>query len=433
MIFSTCFNENTLDKNQMRSGISLTRIINMARKVRSRRFTVSGFLPALLAVVLIQLSAVHAAHSGQGVILADDKGEVLYARNPDIQLIPASVLKIITALAAFHTLGETYTFKTGYFWDRLSNNLYLKGYGDPLFISEVIQQFAGTLSTELDTRQLNTIVIDQTYFAPNIVIPGRGASLNPYDATLGALCANFNTLHFQWDPEKRQYISAEPQTPLLPIFSDQIKQANMTQGRIPIPHQQADIYPGLLLQYFLEKKGLKVKNGVRTGRLQNENLKFNTFHSPFTITDVVKKLLKYSNNFMANQLLLTLGASLYGPPATLDKGTRAVDQFLQHYFDFKDIKIHEGSGLSRSNKISPNQMLAILLRFMPYHTLLNRKKTEFYKTGTLHNIRTRAGFLSGKNNRLYPYVILLNGTSQGMRNILSRLIDKVSELDGTGS
>ena len=51
----------------------------------------------------------------------------------------------------------------------------------------------------------------------------------------------------------------------------------------------------------------------------------------------------------------------------------------------------EGSGISRSNKISPDDMIKILIEFMPWHNLLRKDDKGFYKTGTLSGIKTIAG------------------------------------------
>jgi len=39
------------------------------------------------------------------VLVADPQGRVIFSKNARIQLVPASVLKIFTALVAFHYLG----------------------------------------------------------------------------------------------------------------------------------------------------------------------------------------------------------------------------------------------------------------------------------------------------------------------------------------
>ena len=74
-----------------------------------------------------------------------------------------------------------------------------------------------------------------------------------------------------------------------------------------------------------------------------------------------------------------------------------------------ELIISEGSGLSRENQSTPGQMLEILVRFEPFHEQLKcEDNREYYKTGTLSDVRTRAGFLKGSDDRLYPFVIMVN-------------------------
>ncbi len=397
--------------------------------------TVIPFKPLFLGLVFLflplQAMAMEPATAMEkytGVLLADDQGKILYSRNKDKKFIPASILKIFTSLAAIQHFGMNHRFKTIYAHDRTSKNLYIKGFGDPLFISEVIKEQCQQISLTIDTRDINNIIIDQGFFSENIHIPGTGNSLNPYDATTGALCANFNTISFKLDPMTRDYISAEPQTPLLPDFLEDIKVSNQTRGRILLSREQRNLYPGMLIKFFLEKAGIQVKGRVLLGSFPAPCPRVLAFKSPFRLEQVIQKLLRHSNNFIANQLILSMGADKYSPPATLDKGVTALKIFAGKKLGLTDFQIEEGSGLSRKNRISPDEMLTILMEFMPYHTLLRHEGNEYYKTGTLSGVRTRAGFIQGKNKRLYPFVIMVNQKNKSYNSLRRDLLQRVKML-----
>lgn len=390
--------------------------------------TWAGFI-FLLMVCFAELfisPCIYAKSVNTGIVLSDDHGNILFDQNREKQFIPASILKILTSLAAIHTLGETHRFPTEYFFDEDSNNLYIKGSGDPLFISEVIEKLCREIS--LKTSLIHHIILDHTYFAGQILIPGKGNSLNPYDAPVGALCANFNTIMFKWDSRENRFVSGEPQTPLLPIFLEDIKKTNLAQGRIILSKQQSLLYPGLLIKYFFEKNNVKVTGSVLQGKFKGQKSGGNSFLSPFETKEVVQKLLTYSNNYIANQLLLAIGAKTYGAPATLEKGVKAVRLFSQQTLNLSRLTISEGSGISRANLISPDQMLKILLEFMPYHSLLKRRDNDFFKTGTLSGIRARAGYIRGNDNRLYPYVIMVNRKNKTCESIRKNLLNMVSRI-----
>ena len=134
-------------------------------------------------------------------------------------------------------------------------------------------------------------------------------------------------------------------------------------------------------------------------------------------------LLEHSNNFMANQILIAAGAKISGPPGTLDKGVLAAKVFAKKKLQIDAIKIVEGSGISRENRISAKTMYTILKAFKPYHHLLHYDDGVYYKTGTLSGISTRAGYMEHNNGRLFPFVIFLNNKGKSAERLMKALLD----------
>lgn len=395
----------------------------------------------ILVLVLTISTSLHVWAQTSGIILSDDQGKTIYAKNQDQPLIPASTLKILTSLAAIRTLGLDFHFQTWAYYDKTTFDLYLKGFGDPLFISEEITKFAHQISDHLfkqvsegriSSAVIRNIIVDQTYFTPRITIPGAGSSANPYDATNGALCANFNTIFLTWDSRNRQYVSAEKQTPFPDILAQQITPGSKKTDRILLSYDLRQKYPGILMHYFLKESGIKITGSVQEGIFSASDKDCIVYTSSYSLADIIKNLLKFSNNFIANQLMLTMGACTSGPPATLEKGTAVLNKFAEETLGLKGVGIVEGSGLSRRNRITPAQMRDILIAFMPWYDFLRREGNEFYKTGTLSDVRSRAGFIRGKDNRLYPFVIMLNQTGTGydaIRRLLKEKVAKASNLE----
>ena len=77
--------------------------------------------------------------------MADSGGHIVLAKNAAEKRMPASILKIFTSLVALHYLGDDYRFPTEFYLDKQSN-LKIKGYGDPLLISEVISKISQVLA-----------------------------------------------------------------------------------------------------------------------------------------------------------------------------------------------------------------------------------------------------------------------------------------------
>jgi D-alanyl-D-alanine carboxypeptidase/D-alanyl-D-alanine-endopeptidase (penicillin-binding protein 4) len=353
----------------------------------------------------------HLIGARDAVLLADPKGHIIFSKNADIQLIPASTLKIFTALVAIHYLGPDYKFFTEFYMDRHSN-LKIKGYGDPLLISETVKEMIHRLSMMLyaEFNIINDLVLDDSYFDASTVIPGVNVSYEPYDAPNGALCVNFNTVNFKRN-KNGVYVSAESQTPLLPFILSRVKASQMDHGRIVLSSQKNEItrYAGHLFLYFLKKEGIRLNGSIRLGKVQKEADKLiYRYVSSFSLIQTISKLLEYSNNFIANQLLITAGAKAYGPPGNLEKGLRAALIYAKNILEVKHVQIEEGSGISKKNQISARDFHKILKAFIPYYFLMRQTDKMYYKTGTLKGIHTRAGYIKKNNGELYPFVLMIN-------------------------
>ncbi len=350
--------------------------------------------------------------SKDALLVADPDGRILYKKNEIKGRIPASTIKILTALAALSHFGPSYRFRTEFYTDTFQN-LKVKGYGDPLLTSEILQNLADYLSTKI--LRFQDLILDNTYFSSHIRIPGCGNSTNPYDAPVGALCANFNTVVFRSD-RKGRIISSERQTPMIPFARDRIRSLGLNRGRYTFIDNSRDaaLYTGELLLHFLRKRGVKSQDNIRFGPVRPDDTLIYTYESIFTLESVVQKMLASSSNFMANQIFIALGASVCGPPGTLAKGVRAVTEYAKNELLLQNIKIVEGSGISRQNRISALEMLTILKEFRSYRHLLRRKDNVLYKTGSLKGIRTKVGYIGGYPQGPYYFVVFFNRRNSNM-------------------
>ncbi|MEN8806453.1 MAG: D-alanyl-D-alanine carboxypeptidase [Desulfobacterales bacterium] len=354
------------------------------------------------------------------ILVTDPDGRVLISKNENRPLIPASTLKIFTALVALHILGPDFRFETEFYCDD-DNNLTIKGYGDPGLVSEVLMEIALTLEPKLSP--VNDIILDTSYFAQPLVIPGISSSSEPYDAPNGALCVNFNTVFFK--KENGTYLSAEHQTPLLPIVLQRITASGLNAGRIVLSHNENEItlYSGYLFDHFLRQAGVTVTGKVAIGTVRpgRDHLLYR-HQSPLTLSDTIARLLTYSNNYTTNQILIAAGARRYGPPGTLEKGVQAARDFARNILQLNDIHISEGSGISRDNRITAHDMQKVLDAFAPYHTLMRSDGRQFYKTGTLRGISTRAGYIERPDGSLHRFVVLVNSPGRSAEQVTRNLI-----------
>jgi D-alanyl-D-alanine carboxypeptidase/D-alanyl-D-alanine-endopeptidase (penicillin-binding protein 4) len=358
------------------------------------------------------------------VVVSAPDGRTLAAVHADLPLIPASILKLLTTLAALEKLGPNYRFRTDFYLDS-QNNLKIKGYGDPLLISEALKVIAKHLATLVAV--VHDLVLDDSFFKQPIRIPGRGQSVNPYDAPNGALCVNFNTVAFKYLNDR--WVSDKPHTPLLPSLISKIAASGLTRGRISLAADRFEAleYAGELIRFFLNQAGMKVSGAIKRARVDPESDVLIWSHlSDATLRRVVTELLKFSNDFIANQILLVMGAEVLGPPATVDKRLRVLRGFYRHDLGIQTGHLVEASGISRQNRITAKAMMKILQRYEPYHTLMRREGRQFYKTGHLKGVRTRAGFLSGADGKFYRFVVICNTpgkTTEAIMKAIERSIE----------
>jgi D-alanyl-D-alanine carboxypeptidase/D-alanyl-D-alanine-endopeptidase (penicillin-binding protein 4) len=154
-------------------------------------------------------------------------------------------------------------------------------------------------------------------------------------------------------------------------------------------------------------------------------------HRGPVLGDIVRDINKFSNNVMARNLFLTIGAVADKPPATPKKSAEAIERFLHTQgLAMPELSLANGSGLSRDEHVSA-QSLADLLQnanasplaqvfvaSLPIAgvdgTMRNRLRNEpvlgnaHIKTGTLNDVRAIAGYVAAENGQSYVVVSLIN-------------------------
>lgn len=357
------------------------------------------------------------------VVLNDESGERLLSINADQKLVPASIVKVLTSQIAIDILGEDYRFQTEFFIND-KKDLSIKGHGDPFLVSDEIRIIADRLKSE-GVISVNQIYLDHSYFDENLTIPGVSKSSDPYNALNGATVVNFNTINVK-KTSTGEIISGEEETPLTPLaikkaskFRPGIKQrVNLSDNRVDC-HQ----YAGELFIEIFKEKGIKVLNSQigYTDLNQDWNLVY-IHENSREISDVIKGLLKYSNNYIANQIFLEIGAKEITSPATLEKGKKTFEKYIQDNLNLssEELKMVEGSGISRSNSLSGNIMVEIMEKFKANANLLSKKQGHLVKSGTLSGVYNYAGYIKTQDG-LRSFSIMTN-QNQNYRDSILKLL-----------
>ena len=142
----------------------------------------------------------------------------------------------------------------------------------------------------------------------------------------------------------------------------------------------------------------------------------------------MRSCLKYSNNYIANQLFLACGAVVYGFPANWNKSRRLFRRYIKERMQLSTNEFYlvEGSGLSKKNLITPSGLLKAVELFRPYADLLNFTGNSYLKSGTLTDVFCYAGFLI-HHDRYLPLVIMLNQQENNRDKLLTALHHAVNE------
>lgn len=359
-----------------------------------------------------------------GVYVESSSGQVLLDYQGSRHFVPASTLKVATALAAMDILGKDYRFKTEFYLDSQSN-LYVKGYGDPYLVSEEFALIAAQLK-KLGLKKVNQIFLDESYFE-TLKVPGVSASLNPYDALNSALSANFNTINIV-KTRSGAVESGESQTPVTELTKTLAAKAPVGKSRINLAANPKEslLYVGYLLKAFLDLEGIPVQGGIEAAKVSSSAKLYYRHASSKSLPEVLRALLKFSTNFITNQIFLVMGAEKMGAPANLAKGKKVMTDFLISKLGTNDFNIEEGSGISRQNKFTGKQMVKILKAFEPNKALMPEKLDGMLaKTGTLNGVSCLVGYFdSAKHGQVY-FSILLNQPAANREKVAKILYENL--------
>jgi len=403
-------------------------------------------------------------------IVDPDSGRLIFSQNPDTPRSPASTIKVITTFAALDLLGPSYTWHTrasirGALNDGvLDGDLILQGGGDPYMTLERWWSFARALRAKGLKTIHGDIVIDNTAFSLPPEDPGEfdGRPNRPYNVVPDALMVNFQSIEFRVQPDvdaRRVDVIASP-APVNLAIDNHVRFAagrcGGAAGRVDFKVASARwdrvVFSGALSAHCAERSFTRVLlqpatyafgtfvelwhelGGQLSGSLRVEAAPADaqvllTFDS-LTLSEIVRLTNKYSSNLMARHLLLTMGEERFGGPATLEKGADAIaDWSRERGFDIRSMEIDNGSGLSRSTRVSAMQMAQILSgayhsRYAPEFlaslplagidgTLRSRMTTSprgavRLKTGHLDGVSGVAGYVAAPSGKTYVLVSLVN-------------------------
>jgi D-alanyl-D-alanine carboxypeptidase/D-alanyl-D-alanine-endopeptidase (penicillin-binding protein 4) len=401
-----------------------------------------------------------------------DAASPVLAYRADAEMNPASTMKLLTMMVALDTLGPAYTWETRLLTDgvrdgdRLAGNLYVRGTGDPALTRERFWLLLQRLQESGIRRIDGDILLDDTAFALPPADPAAfdGAPRRAYNSPPGALLVDFNTARLRIRPQAgTAELALEPLPEgfvvdnLLQIedgacgaWRDALYIDLVTQ---PAPQLRVSgIYrrgcgerslPVNLLPpsetFAAQFQALwRSLGGELTGRVRRmgpppESAVLLLRQDSPPLASILRDIGKWSNNVMARNLYLTLGAERFGWPATLAKSEQAIRDWLRDRgLSASGLVLENGSGLSRVERVKAAEMAHWLvwagqsplapefLSALPLygidgttrerqvaHGLLARLRL---KTGTLRDARNLAGYGQDCQGRPWVLLFFMNGS-----------------------
>jgi len=347
------------------------------------------------------------------LLVENDDGKILLQKDAEKLFIPASTTKLVTAFLALNHWGEKHRFKTEFYLEGSSKTptLVIKGYGDPFLVSEEIKLISKKLSLllkEKGIRKILKIKLDTSYYSADLKLPGTASNDNPYSAIPSALTANFNTVFIKKNNGIIQ--SAEQQTPLTPTalsFGKALKGKKL-RVNTGINARTGERNFAELLRIFLQKQGIEVREKIVWGSVKNKTSLLYRHNNSKNLAEIIRPMMKYSTNFIANQLALNLSVETLGIPASSKKVSLFYQQQLSNLLGWQGAIVEDGAGLSKKNKLSTKHLVNLLDAFKPWKFLLPEiEKSIFAKSGTLIGVSTLAGYIK-KGEEWYPFAIMIN-------------------------
>lgn len=283
-------------------------------------------------------------------VLDEATNRLIVNRGATVPQLPASNMKVITALAALATLGPDRRFSTRVLAGSRPNEVILQGGGDPLLTDRDLRRLARLTAAKLTRGRPVTLRIDDHLFAGPLRAPGWPRSY------LGSVAAPVRSLARVGD----------------------YSTGNLTRAVA-------------IFRKALARRGFTV--ALRSGIRAPANANVLAEVSRHDVRQAVKLMLSESENNVA-EVLFRHTALASGQPGTWAGGRQAVTSLLSSLgLDTTGLRLMDGSGLSRANRVT-----ALALAQIARLSRLDPRFATMYERGAMP-VSGRSGTLDDRYGR----------------------------------
>lgn len=425
----------------------------------------------LLCAFFTQAIYASASVAPEGYLLQDLRTQkILAQKESDHYFTPASNLKLFTAATALMVLGPNFTYKTELFFDAnaihqqtLTGDVTLVFSGDPMLTQNNLFALLQSLKTHginrihgnlvlvantLDKRpyadgwawdQLhicysgptNTLNLDQNCFLFHVFPTKNNRPLDVPPAVqcsqraIGEPCIINQAMTSDDISCKLLLDHHDNQYTLSGCLSPKKRSERM---RIAIP--DSSLYAQALIKQQLKKLGIVLDGHIGEGSKKPIGTAMET-HESYPLHSLIRVMLKFSDDLIANALFKTVGANYYHAQGTWERGINAEKTVLGKALGLNPeaMFIFDGSGESYYDAITPEQMMRLLVYIQKTPMLANTiipalpingmdgtlvgRLREYpsiihAKTGTWRDVSALSGYVI-KYNTLLAFTIFVNG------------------------
>ncbi|MDG0815513.1 D-alanyl-D-alanine carboxypeptidase/D-alanyl-D-alanine endopeptidase [Bdellovibrio svalbardensis] len=389
-------------------------------------------------------------------------------------MIPASISKVVTASAVLANFPPGHKFKTQLLSSAdvkngvLKGSLYLKGGGDPSFVSENMWFLVNAFLRSQIKKIEGDIIVDDSLFDKMRYDVSRQKERvdRAYDAPVGAMSFNWNSANIfvrPGQPGQEAKVYADPENDYIRLVS-KAKTTSGSDNKLVADRKedskfdgdvihvggsigkgykeiaifknitQPDLWSGYNLKAFLEQRGIQVTGGIKTG-VTPEKADVLAESESKAIEQILADMNKFSNNYVAEMLTKNLGTLRKSKGATLADGVVLINEHLKSLnLPEEQYHIESPSGLTRENKMSSYVMWKVLqhlrndfrvqpefLTSLPIAGIdgtlkkrMNNSAAERWvraKTGYINNVVTLAGYAGLEDGRVVTFSFIYNGST----------------------
>jgi D-alanyl-D-alanine carboxypeptidase/D-alanyl-D-alanine-endopeptidase (penicillin-binding protein 4) len=420
-------------------------------------------------------------------VVESKTGKVIFDKNTQIGLAPASCQKVVTSAPAMEMLGKDYRYKTDIGYDgkiendTLKGNLFITASGDPTLGSfrwnetkqEIVMQRIISALQEKNIKVITgDLIIDETKWETQAT-PG-GWTWEDIGNYYGAGARGLNWHENQYDlilkPGKKEgdaveIAGTEPELQIS-VLMNELKTGKAGSGDNSIIYLPEDGLIGYVrgtvpagketftvsgsmpdasisfIKYFEDL--LKNNNIGLTGKAKSSKLFFlNKEKMPLPVKKIVTLsspsldsinywFLQKSVNLFGEALVKTMAYEKAGF-GSADTGLNIIRNFWsKNGIEKSALDIIDGSGLSPANRVTTNALVTVMQYakqqtwYPSFYNALPEQNGIKMKSGYIGGVRSYTGYVKSKTGVEYTFAFIINnydGNPGAVREKMWKLLD----------